>query len=155
MTVEAVLETLDEYARTYCAKDIDGLMAVFHEGEDISVIGTGADEFCVGANEIQGLFLRNFAEATAKRFEWLQRHTMVTGDQAVVAVSLTIHLDVAGDLFHVPVRWTVVLRHLDADGLGSTDTHLPLQQARMKGAHTRSSRNDGDREPSRPCRGFA
>jgi hypothetical protein len=28
MTTEAILATFDDYARTYCAKDIDGLMAV-------------------------------------------------------------------------------------------------------------------------------
>lgn len=110
MITEAVLATLDEYSRTYCAKDIDGLMAVFDEGEDISVIGTGADEICVGRDQVKALFLRNFGEATADRFEWHWRHVSATNDHAVVAVKLSIHLDMAGDAIEVPVRWTVVLR---------------------------------------------
>jgi hypothetical protein len=43
---EAVLATLEDYADAYCAKDIMRLMAVFDDGDDISLIGTGVDEFC-------------------------------------------------------------------------------------------------------------
>lgn len=38
MSAEVILATLDDYARSYCAKDIKGLMAVFDTGDDISVI---------------------------------------------------------------------------------------------------------------------
>ena len=113
MTAEAVLDTLDDYARTYCAKDIDGLMAVFDKGDDISVIGTGADELCVGSDQVRELFLRNFSEATANRFEWHWNHTAITNDHAVVAMRLSIHLEIAGEPLQVPVRWTVVLRRLN------------------------------------------
>lgn len=113
MTTEAVLATLDEYARTYCAKDIDGLMAVFDERDDISVIGTGADEICVGRDQVRRLFLRNFSEATARLFEWRWNHVSITNDHALAAVTLTIHLEMAGDALEVSVRWTVVLRCLD------------------------------------------
>ena len=65
-----VLATLDAYADAYCAKDTDVLMALFDTGDDISVIGTGADELCAGRSEIRDLFERNFAAATAHRFEW-------------------------------------------------------------------------------------
>ena len=43
-----VLATLDAYADAYCAKDVGGLMALFDAGDDVSVIGTGADELCAG-----------------------------------------------------------------------------------------------------------
>ncbi len=39
-----LLVTLDEYADAYCAKNLDRLMALFDTGDDISIIGTGADE---------------------------------------------------------------------------------------------------------------
>jgi ketosteroid isomerase-like protein len=110
MTTEAVLATLDEYARTYCAKDIDGLMAVFDERGNISVIGTGADEICVGRDQVKELFLRNFSEAKANRFEWHWKDISIMNDHAVVAVKLSIHLDISGNALQVPVRWTVVLR---------------------------------------------
>ena len=113
MSTEEVLATLDDYARNYCAKDIEGLMAVFDVRDDISVIGTGADELCVGPEQVKKLFLRNFGEAKANRFEWSWIHTSITSDMAVVAVKLIIHLEVAGDQLQVPLRWTVVLRRRD------------------------------------------
>ena len=106
---EAVLATLDEYAAANCAKDIDRLMAVFDNGEDISLIGTGADEFCAGRSEIKAVFLRNFADATATRFQWHWKHVTVTDGSAVVAITLTIHLETDGSPLMVPVRWTVSL----------------------------------------------
>lgn len=111
MTVENdLLATLDSYADRYCAKDIDGLMALFDAGDDISVIGTGEDELCAGREQIRDLFQRNFAEATAYEFEWRWRHVTVRGGTAVVATTLTIHLEVDGRRIQVPLRWTVALR---------------------------------------------
>ena len=69
-TQESVLATLEEYAEAYCAKDENRLMALFDDGDDISLIGTGADELCVGQSAIKAVFLRYFAEATATKFEW-------------------------------------------------------------------------------------
>ncbi len=82
--------TLDTYADAYCAKDVGGLMALFDPGDDVSVIGTGADELCTSQAEIRRLFERNFAEATADRFDWHWRHVTRRGDTATVAASLTI-----------------------------------------------------------------
>jgi hypothetical protein len=48
MTKEAILSTLEDYAEAYYAKGIDALMPVFDDSDNISIIGTGADEFCVG-----------------------------------------------------------------------------------------------------------
>ena len=88
----AVLETLNEYAVAYCAKDLDRLMAVFDDCEDISLIGTGADELCAGRSEVAAVFQRNFEEATTTRFERGWTHSTVDGDHAVVAAAITIHL---------------------------------------------------------------
>jgi ketosteroid isomerase-like protein len=111
LKTDAVLATLEGYARAYCAKDIDALMEVFDESENISVIGTGADELCVGRAEVRDLFLRNFSEAQANRFEWHWTHVSVVDDQAVVAITLTIHLEMDGKRLQVPIRWTVALRY--------------------------------------------
>ena len=111
LSPEAVRATLEDYARTYCAKDIDGLMAVFDDSDDISVIGTGAEELCVGRQEVRQLFLNNFSEAQATQFEWGWSHISQINNQAVVAVILKIHIDLDGVLLQVPIRWTVALRH--------------------------------------------
>jgi len=106
---ETVLATLEDYADAYCAKDIDRLMAVFDDGEDISLIGTGSDELCSGQSEIKAVFLRNFSEATATRFQWHWKHVTLADSCAVVAITLTIHLDTQDGPLQVPVRWTVSL----------------------------------------------
>jgi len=106
---DAVLATLEEYAQAYCAKDTDRLMAVFDDGDGISVIGTGADELYSDRVVVRALFERNFAEATASRFEWHWQDVVATDDFAVVATTLTIHLDTATGPLQVSVRWTVAL----------------------------------------------
>ena len=105
----AVMATLEDYASAYCAKDIDALMNVFNQGEDISLIGTGADELCSGREAVKAVLLRNFEAATASQFEWHWTNIIVCGEQAVVAATLTIHLDCQGTELKVPVRWTVAL----------------------------------------------
>jgi len=106
---EAVLATLEEYAAAYCSKDIVRQMAIFDDGDDISMIGTGADELCAGRSAVEAIFVRNFSDATATRFAWAWIHVTVRETCAVVAASLTIHLEIDGSPIEVPVRWTVSL----------------------------------------------
>jgi len=58
---------------------------------------------------VEKVFLRNFEEATANEFEWHWSHVVISGDCAVVAITLTIHLEYQGEELNVPVRWTVAL----------------------------------------------
>lgn len=104
-----VLATLDEYARAYCAKDLDGLMGIFVAGENISLIGTGADELCSGRQAVAVVFERNFRDATATQFAWKWKDVAIHGDAATVAITLDIHLVIDGDTLVVPIRWTVSL----------------------------------------------
>ncbi|MDX1711247.1 MAG: nuclear transport factor 2 family protein [Rhodovibrionaceae bacterium] len=106
---EAIEATLEEYAEAYCSKDIDRLMALFDDGDEISLIGTGADELCAGRSAVESVFRRNFSEATARRFDWHWKHLIVANDCAVVALTLTIHLQIDNRSLEVPVRWTVTL----------------------------------------------
>jgi len=106
---DAVFATLEEYANAYCAKDADRLMALFDNGDEISLIGTGLDELCTGHEAIKEVFMRNFSDATATRFEWDWKHVTVTDNCAVVAVTLTIHLNTRDGPAEVPIRWTVSL----------------------------------------------
>ncbi len=110
MDNQAIMATLEDYAFAYCKKDIDALMRVFIDGDDISLIGTGSDEHCGGREAVKKVFLRNFEEATANQFEWHWSHIVVSGDCAVVAIALTIHLEYQGEDLKVPVRWTVALK---------------------------------------------
>ena len=109
MEKDEILATLEDYAKAYCDKDIEALMNVFADGDEISLIGTGGDELCGGRDAVEKIFLRNFTEATANEFEWHWSHIIVSGDCAVVAITLTIHLEHQGEELNVPVRWTVAL----------------------------------------------
>ncbi len=111
MEIKAIKSTLEDYARAYCSKDIESLMNVFDDTGNISVIGTGADELCVGSNEVRDLFLRNFEEATATQFEWKWLDIRISDNHAVVSVTLKIHLVHKGNNLKVPIRWTVVLKN--------------------------------------------
>lgn len=106
---ELVLATLAEYAEAYCAKDLDRLMAIFVDGEAISLIGTGSDELCSGRTAVAAIFERNFREATATRFEWGWKDTAIHGTSATVAIEVEIHLKIDGENLVVPLRWTVSL----------------------------------------------
>src|SRR5262249_18747196 len=106
---EAVLATLEDYADAYCAKDIMRLMMVFDDGDDISLIGTGADEFCERRSEIEAVFLRSFSEATATRFQWSRKHVKMSGEFAFVTITLTIPVNTHNGPVLLPVRWTVAL----------------------------------------------
>ncbi|MFQ5448724.1 MAG: nuclear transport factor 2 family protein [Saprospiraceae bacterium] len=111
MTKDSITSTLEDYARAYCAKDIDAIMHIFDDTDNISVIGTGADELCVGRKEIRDLFLRNFDEATANKFEWDWLDVRISENHAVVSVTLAIHLEYKGNQLSVPIRWTIVLKN--------------------------------------------
>ncbi len=117
-----ILASFEEYAEAYCAKDLPRLMALFDAESDISLIGTGADELCATRATVEGVFARNFHDATAKQFEWHWRHVTQTGDAAVVAATLTIHLEIDGKALSVPVRWSVGLVKR-ADGWKWTHRH--------------------------------
>ncbi len=110
---DAILATLDEYADAYCAKDLDRLMAIFVAGEDISLIGTGADELCSGREAVAAVFARNFRDATATQFEWLWKDVAIHGNAATVAITLNIHLEMSGEGMIIPIRWTVSLVNID------------------------------------------
>ena len=130
---DTAFATLEEYADAYCAKDTDRLMALFDEGDDVTLIGTGADELCVGRAAIRDVFRRNFSEATATRFEWHWHHTTVADECAVVAITLTIHLDTEAGSLEVPVRWTVsMIRRRDS-------WRLPVR------SHARTGKNSESR----------
>ena len=111
MTKEAIKSTLVDYAKAYCEKDIDALMRVFDDSDNISVIGTGADEICVGRGAVKELFLRNFSEATAKKFNWDWMDTRLSDSHAVVSVKFTIHLEYMNEQLKIPLRWTVVVKN--------------------------------------------
>jgi hypothetical protein len=82
----------------------------FDTGDDISIIGTGEDELCSGQGQVRDLLQHNFADATANRFEWHSTQVTVREDTGVIAITLTIHLDIDGEQLQIPLRWTVACK---------------------------------------------
>ncbi len=91
LSKESIVSTLDDYAKAYCEKNIQAIMSIFEDSDNISVIGTGEDETCVGREEIQALFARNFQEATARQFIWNWVDVRISNNHAVASVKLTIY----------------------------------------------------------------
>lgn len=110
---QAILSTLEDYTRAYSVKDINALMQVFIDDDSICVIGTSADEICVGRAAVRQLFERNFAQAKALHFEWQWRHVIIIGAHATVATSLIIYLEYQGQQMTIPIRWTVTMKKTD------------------------------------------
>lgn len=110
---ELILLTLEEYAEAYCAKDLDRLMAIFVDGDAISLIGTGGDELCSGRTAVASVFARNFRDATATKFAWGCNSIAIHHRAATVAMALVIHIDMNREALRVPVRWTVSLVNTD------------------------------------------
>lgn len=111
MPDKEIKSTLEDYSNAYCTKDIDKLMSVFEDSDNISVIGTGSEELCVGRKEVKELFLRNFEEATATKFDWDWIDIRKSDMHAVASITLAIHLKYNGENLTVPIRWTVVLKN--------------------------------------------
>ncbi len=112
---DEIMATLEEYANAYCAKDLERLMGIFIDGEAISLIGTGGDELCSGRAAVASVFERNFADATATRFEWDWKDIAIHGHAATVAIALKIHISIDNENLVIPIRWTVSL--VKANGL--------------------------------------
>lgn len=110
---DELLATLQTYADAYCSKNIDSLMELFGDDDHISVIGTGQDELCANREQVRELFQRNFAEATATRFDFDWTHAIVKDNAGVIAATLVIHLNVEGQGIRVPLRWTVAAARTD------------------------------------------
>jgi len=89
-------------------------MAIFVDGEGISLIGAGTDELCSGGRAVAAVFERNFRDATATQFEWGWTDVAIHGGSATVAIALKIHLEIDGQPLTIPVRWTDSLAAADA-----------------------------------------
>jgi len=68
-----ILATLEEYAAAYCSKDTDRLMALFDDGDDITLIGIGADELCAGRADVPIRWTVSLVRQGGT-WRWLHRH---------------------------------------------------------------------------------
>ncbi len=107
-TVAAVRRMLDRFVAAYTAKDLQGVLDCFDGGPDGVLVGTGADEWRVGASEVRAQTERDFGQADDLSLEYHDLH--VGGGQGVVwfAAKGTVRARVANDAFESAIRLTGV-----------------------------------------------
>ena len=60
----AALALLQQWRACYRAKDVEGILALA-SGDDVVMVGTGADEVCLGLAALRAQTLRDFSQSDA------------------------------------------------------------------------------------------
>jgi ketosteroid isomerase-like protein len=107
--IEAIEQTLVDYASAYAASDIEAMMGLFSVFHTLGGIGTGGDEYLFGHEATRALFERNFKGAEGVRIDWGEYHVEVLSDAAWVQAKAEVSGAEDGKKFSVPLRWSIVL----------------------------------------------
>lgn len=107
--IEAIEQTLRDYAAAYAAADLDAMMGLFTTANTLGGIGTGEDEYLFGHEATRALFERNFAGAVDVQISWGKRHIEVLTDAAWIQAKAEVSGVEGGKPFSVPLRWSIVL----------------------------------------------
>ena len=72
-TEAEVMSVFNKMRESYAKRDLSGLVALFATDPDVVAIGSGADEKCVGPDQVRVQLERDFAqsEALTMNFEWI------------------------------------------------------------------------------------
>ena len=116
-TEAALMATLEQFKQAYEQRDMEHLLALFASDPDVILIGTGADEKCVGLAEIQMQAERDWAQSVALSLEWGWSSVSAAGSVAWVAADGVGYVKVEGQEMHLPLRVTAVLEHRGAKWL--------------------------------------
>jgi ketosteroid isomerase-like protein len=69
-TEAAVMDVMNKWRASHAARDIDAIMALYAPDPDVVVIGTGANERCVGPTEIKALHELEWSQSEAGSIEF-------------------------------------------------------------------------------------
>jgi ketosteroid isomerase-like protein len=108
-TVTAVRGVLDRFSVAYSAKDLNGVLACFDDGPDGVLVGTGADEWRVGAAALRAQSERDFAQADSLAIEYHDLHIGGGPGVAWFAAKGTVRAKVDTESLESAVRLTGVL----------------------------------------------
>jgi ketosteroid isomerase-like protein len=103
-TQAGVQATLQQWKDAYAKRDLDGALAVIAPDDDVVAIGTGADEWRVGREQVRAQMERDFAQAEALVVS-------EAGAVAWVAGQATVQARVDGQDLALAGRFTAVLEH--------------------------------------------
>lgn len=106
---QAVLKLLDNYAKAYREKDLEGMLKLFVEDDDMVVIGTGFDEWVKGNEELRSGFERDLDQADSINVKF--RNVTISSNGKVAWLSCHMNMDakVDGNDVYLPGRLSAVV----------------------------------------------
>jgi len=123
-----VEDLLEQWSKAYRAKDVETLLG-FVIGEDVQLVGTGADEVRFGLDELRAQAERDFTQADEASMTFSNLRVATAGDAAFAYCDVRVAGSAGGHSFDMPglrstfglVRagdgWRIVQAHLSmADG---------------------------------------
>ena len=116
-----ILSILDGYSKYYLNKDLDGLISLFVSDPDLVAIGTGADEWVKGRDQLRNGFIRDLSQADDIQMIFDKLTISSLGEVVWVSGALTMHASIDGSEVIMPGRATMVLIKTDT---GWLFTHL-------------------------------
>lgn len=104
----AIRNVLDRFAQAYAAKDRDGLLRLFASGEDIQLVGTGADEIRLSHDEVRQQVERDFSQSDQLSVSYQEFRVSTVGDVAWALVRCTVTASAGGQNVVIDGRLTAV-----------------------------------------------
>ena len=120
--IKAILEKSFE---SYAKKDLEGAMQVYAPDADLTVIGSGTDDKCVGLEQLRERFKRDFAHFKSVLPTFKSVSVSSVGDIAWFASDVAVQAKAQGQEMNFPARLTGVLRRRDGNWL-IVQSHLSI-----------------------------
>jgi uncharacterized protein (TIGR02246 family) len=127
-TQAAVQATLQQWKDAYSRRDVDGVLAVMAPDADVVGIGTGPDEWRVGAEAFKAQLARDFAQSEALSVDYEPLVVSEAGPVAWVAGRARVRVRVEGQELTLAGRFTAVLEQR-GDRWLLMQTHFSLPAA--------------------------
>jgi len=108
-TEAAAMKVMNQLIEAFTKRDLDGALALFAPDPDVVFIGSGADERCIGLDEVKAEFERAFAQSEEASIQLGWYSVSAAGSVAWVASDAVIQAKVSGQEISFPVRITTVL----------------------------------------------
>jgi uncharacterized protein (TIGR02246 family) len=123
---------IQQWMDHYRAKDVDGLVSLMN-GDDIVLVGTGADEVRFGLAEFRAQAERDFSQADEVDISFDNLRVQAAGDAAFAYCDITITGSAGGEAFEMSglrftsglIRteqgWRIAQAHLSAPNMGQAE----------------------------------
>jgi len=130
-TEVSVMEIINQFVDSFSKRDLDGVLALIAQDLDVVLIGSGADEKCIGWDEIKAVFKRDFSQSEEISLQLGWHSVSSAGSVAWVAADGFVRARVRGQETSFPVRLTFVLEQREGKWL-IMQTHGSLPAAGQK-----------------------